>query len=59
MSPFYANYGFHPTAAGPTITETFNPSSMVCAHWMQAVYNESQKGLEAAQERMRQYTDPT
>ena len=59
MSPFYANYGFHPAAMDPPIAEPLNPASQVYTHWMHTVYDESRKGLEDAQERMRQYTDPT
>jgi len=58
MSPFYANYGFHPPAMNPATTEPLNPASQIYAHWMHALYDESQRGLEKAQERMRQYTDP-
>jgi len=53
MSPFYANYGFHPAAMDPASTEPLNPASQVYAHWMQAVHDDSRKGLEDAQERMR------
>ena len=35
-----------------------NPASTVYAHWMSTVSEETKKGLEAAQERMRHYTDP-
>jgi len=58
MSPFYANYGFHPTAMDPATTEPLNPTSMAYAHWMRTVHDASRKGLEEAQERMRRYTDP-
>jgi len=58
MSPFYANYGFHPVAVGTASTEPLNPASTVYAHWMKAVHDEARKGLEEAQERMRRYTDP-
>jgi len=58
MSPFYANYGFHPVTTGPRPTEPFNPASMVYAHWMKAIHDKSREGLEDAQERMRRYTDP-
>jgi len=57
MSLFYANYGFHPTAMDPTSTEPLNPASKDYAHWMNTVHDESWKGLEEAQERMRWYTD--
>jgi len=53
ITPFYANYGFHPAAVDPLSTEPPNPASTVYAHWMQAVHDDSRKGLEAAQEQMR------
>jgi len=59
MLPFYANYGFHLVAMNPALTEPLNPASKVYAHWMNTVHDESRKGLEEAQERMRRYTDPT
>jgi len=58
MSPFYANYGRHPAAIDPPTTEPLNPASTVYAHWMQTIHEESRKGLEVVQERMRQYSDP-
>jgi len=58
MSPFYANYGCHPATIDSPSSEPLNPASTVYAHWMQTVHDKSRKGLEAAQERMRHYTDP-
>jgi len=58
MTPFFANYGFHPAVLDPPTGEPLNPASTVYAHWMQAVHDESQKGLEEAQDRMRRYTNP-
>ena len=58
MSPFYANYGFHPVAGGPALSEPLNPASTAYGHWMQAVHDEARIGLEEARERMRRYTDP-
>jgi len=60
MTPFYANYGFHPTVVNPPkeTDEPLNPASTIYGHWMKTVHEESQKGLEATQERMHQYADP-
>jgi hypothetical protein len=58
MSPFYANYGFHPTSVNPAAGNSFNPASKVYAHWMHTVYDEAREGLEAAPERMCRYADP-
>jgi len=58
MSPFYANYSFHPAAMDPASMEPLNPASQVYAHWMHAMHDESRKGLDDAQERMRRYTNP-
>jgi len=60
MTPFYANYGLHPMAVDPPkeTDKPLNPASTVYGHWMKTVHEESRKGLEAAQEPMRRYTDP-
>jgi len=58
MSPFYANYGFHPVSSDPAASGPLNPASKLYAHWMHAVHKASAKRLEAAHERMRCYTDP-
>jgi len=59
MSPFYANNGFLPTAGNPASMGPLNPASKAYTHWMHAVHDETRKGLEEAQERMHQYTDPS
>jgi hypothetical protein len=58
LSPFYANYGFNPTATNPAAENSLHPASKVYAHWMHTVHQEARKGLEAAQERMRKYANP-
>jgi len=58
MTPFFANYGFHPATIDPPAGEPLNPASTIYAHWIQAIQEESRQGLEAAQERMRRYADP-
>jgi len=59
MSPFYSNYGFHPVAIDPASTEPLNSASKLYAHWMYTVHDESQKGLDKAQEWIWRYTDLT
>jgi len=59
MSPFYANYGFHPAAVNPPDDKAGPLNPNVYIHWMETVSQESRKGLEVAQERMCRYTDPT
>jgi len=41
VTPFYANYGFHPATMDPPAEGSFNPASTVYAHWMQTVHEES------------------
>jgi len=41
MTPFFANYGFHPATVNPPIEEPLNPASTVYAHWMQTVHENS------------------
>jgi len=60
-TPFYAaNYGFHPRTMDPPDEkdEPVNPASTVYGHWMTAIHDSAQKGLKAAQEKIRRYTDP-
>ena len=56
--PFYANYGFHPATLEPPNPEPLNLASMIYGHWMRTIHDESRRGLETSQERMRRYTDP-
>jgi len=58
-SPFYANYGFHPATLNPPSSEPLNPASMAYGHWMISIHKEAKEGLEAAQERMWRYVDPS
>jgi len=57
ITPFFANYGFHPATVNPPTQEPPNSASTIYAHWMQTVHEDSRQGLEAAQERMRRYAD--
>jgi transposase InsO family protein len=58
LSPFYANYGFHPMASNPSGIGPLHPASTAYAHWMHTIQDEAAKALEATQERMHRYTDP-
>jgi len=58
ISPFYANYGYHPTATNPAAVLPLNPASFAYGHSMHAVYGEVRKTLDKTRERMRRYTDP-
>jgi len=56
-----ANYGFHPRTLDPPNEddEPVNPASTIYAHWITTIHDDARKGLLAAQERMRRYTDPS
>jgi hypothetical protein len=58
LSPFYANYGFHPTATNPTAVYPLNPASKAYTHWMHIIHEGTRKSLERVQERIRHYLDP-
>jgi len=57
MSPFYANYGFHPVSSDPATLGPLNPASKLYAHWAHAVHKASAEQLKAKHERMHHYTD--
>jgi len=58
ISPFYANYRFHPTATKPATVLPLNPTSFAYGHWMHAVHGEARKTCDKSREWMRRYTDP-
>jgi hypothetical protein len=58
MTPFYANYGCHPSAgAAPTETNTLSVSSIAYEHWMLAVFEDCKKEVGKSSERMKKYAD--
>ena len=57
MSPFYANYGFHPRTNWPVEMESKNPALRNDAHWMSSVHKLCCSNLEATRERMGRYYD--
>jgi hypothetical protein len=59
MTPFFANYGYHPAAHNPTELRTIarNPASRLYAHWMKEVHEEAIKNLQHARDRMKLWAD--
>ncbi|KAA8911904.1 hypothetical protein FN846DRAFT_763995, partial [Sphaerosporella brunnea] len=58
VSPFYANYGYHPATIDPAILAVpTNAASQFYPHWLHAVHKDIQQSLEKARERMRKYAD--
>ena len=52
ISPFYANFGFHPTTMNPLTANIFNSASKVYTHWMESIHEETKICLGETQERM-------
>ena len=57
MSPFFANYGFHPRTNWPVEKESKNPASRNYAHWMENVHELCVSRLVETRERMGRYYD--
>jgi transposase InsO family protein len=57
ISPFYANYGFHPRTNWPVEAVAMNPAGRNYTHWMTSVHNWCKAKLEETRERMRKYYD--
>ena len=57
MSPFFANYGYHPRTNWHIEMESKNPASKNYAHWMESVHELCVKRLEETREHMGKYYD--
>ena len=57
MSPFFANYGFHPLTNWPVEKKSKNPASKNYAYWMESVHELCVQCLEETHERMGKYYD--
>ena len=55
MTPFFANYGWHPGTVNPGKAEVSNPASEAYAHWARKSIETNRQMLEAARERMVKY----
>ena len=57
MSPFYANYGFHPQTEWMKEREAQNPRTQLYAHWMQTTHLKAHEALDRTRESMNKYYD--
>jgi hypothetical protein len=57
LSPFYANYGYHPRTNWPTAKAPRNPASELYTQWLQAVHQQAVERLQKTRERMAKYWD--
>jgi transposase InsO family protein len=55
LSPFYANYGYHPQTNWPTAEAPRNPGLELYSHWLHAVHQQATKRLERTKERMAKH----
>ena len=57
LTPFFANYGFHPQTEWMKERDVQNPGATMYTHWMQTVQNKARKTLEQTREEMKKYYD--
>ena len=57
LTPFYANYGYHPRTNWPTKEVVRNPASENYVHYAHSVHEICKAGLVKARERMAKYYD--
>jgi len=57
MSPFYANYGFHPWTSWPVEIEAMNLAGRNYAHWMVSVHAFCKKTLECTRKQISHHYD--
>jgi len=57
LTPFYANYGFHPQTEWMKEREAQNPGAGLYTHWMKAVHKKAHKALDHTREAMKKYYD--
>ena len=57
MSPFYANYGFHPQTEWMKEREAQHPGAQLYAHWMQTTHLKANEAQDRTRESMSKYYD--
>jgi len=55
MTPFFANYGFHPQTEWMKEREAQNPRAALYVHWMQDIHQQAKQTLEKTRESMKKY----
>jgi len=57
LTPFFANYGFHPQTEWMNEREAQNPGATMDMHWMKAVQENARTTLEQTREAMKKLND--
>jgi len=57
MTPFFANYGFHPETEWMKERAAHNPGATMYAHWMQDIHQQAKQASENTPESMKKYYD--
>ena len=58
LSPFFANYGYYPSAYNPPAEpRARNPVSQYYAYWITQVYNDTRKWFEKSRVCMKEWAD--
>ena len=57
MTPFFANYGFHPQTEWMKDREAHNPGATMYAYWMQDIHQQAKQTLENMGESIKKYYD--
>ena len=57
LTPFFANYGFHPQTESMKERDVQNPGAAMYTHWMQTVQNKARKTLEQTWVARKKYYD--
>jgi len=57
LTPFFANYGFHPQTDWMKEREAQNPGATMYTHWMKTVQENARTTLEQTREAIKKYYD--
>jgi len=57
ITPFFANYGFHPQTEVMKGSEAQNPWATMYCHWIQDIHGQAKQTLEKTWESMKKYYD--